>query len=143
MVAIVVQVLSEALVTELLRLKVEAMVEAKAKDLNKDKTKDQPVKLPDLKDPKIIVLPDPKDQPVKLQDHKGPLVKLQDQKGLLEVRIVEAKIVEVKEAKKGLKVKLQGLKDPKDLKLKVKLQDHNKSPTKDHHRRLLTNSLMQ
>ena len=138
MVAIVVRVLLEALETELLRL-LEATVEAKAvlKDLNKDKTEDQPVKLPGLKDPKITVLPGLK---TRLPDHKGPLVKRLDPKGppkgLLEVKTVEVKTVEVKEVKDDLKAKLPDLKDllkdPKDLKLKAPLPDPNKRLIKGH-----------
>ena len=97
---------------------------------NKGKTKDQLDKLQDQKDSKITGLK------VKLQGHKGPLIKLQGHKDP-QRGLQEAKIAVVKEVKEDLKVKLPGYKGqfqgPKDLKLKVKLQDCNKSP-KDHHK---------
>ena len=123
---------------------------------NKGKTKDQLDKLQDRKDPKTTVLKvklqghkgqlkGPEDLPVKLQEHKDPLIKLQGHKDP-QRGLQEAKIAEVKEVKEDLKVKLPGhkgqLNGPKDLKLKVKLQDHNKSPTKGHHKDP-SNSLMQ
>jgi len=123
---------------------------------NKGKTKDQLDKLQDRKDPKTTVLKvklqghkgqlkGPEDLPVKLQEHKDPLIKLQGHKDP-QRGLQEAKIAEVKEVKEDLKVKLPGhkgqLKGPKDLKLKVKLQDHNKRPTKGHHKDP-SNSLMQ
>ena len=108
------------------------------KDPNKAK-KDQLDKLQDPKDPKITTVhPGLKDLRVKLQDLKGLIIKLQGhkdpQRGLQEAKTVEIKEVkkEVKLVKEGLKAKLQGhkgqLKGPKDLKLKVPPQDHNKSP---------------
>ena len=143
MVAIVVRVLLEVHETELLRL-LEATVEAKValKNLNKDKTEDQPVKLPDPKDPKITALPGLK---TRLPDHKGPLVKRLGPKGPPKGRL-EVKTVEVKEVKDDLQAKLPDLKDllkdPKDLKLKAPLPDPNKRPTKGH-LKAPSNNLMQ
>ena len=113
------------------------------KDPNKAK-KDQLDKLQDPKDPKITTVhPGLKDLRVKLQDLKGLIIKLQGHKDP-QRGLQEAKIAVVNEVKEDLKVKLPGhkgqLKGPKDLKLKVPPQDHNKSP-KDH--RDPSNSLVQ